>query len=572
MTNISGALLLTVIALIAVYLSRQRNQSKSVADIEADMAHSPVYEISQSDIETGTYRIDKPGKYVLKSDLVFDPNPANAGMPLPGDKRYSPRSFILGFFAVICVEAPNVWIDLNGHTISQSPRHALRQRFCSLIELANSPFISKQGPGDFGILDRPANGCIIENGTLGLSSHHGIHGNRVRNCVIRNLTIRDFEVCGIALNGGHSNYIDKCTVGPNQRYVPVNSAYSAAVFTLRAARHWKGLDRDVMDRLHDRVLKVEREVLESGVSSDEVFGNPGGIADGNNYGILVHTPGVAINDFIDEKHKGKYTSNIQITNTHVKDIATRAIEVLGICENKGAMTDFSGSVFRIGKVVDNEGKYAGDELSELQLDMAAKAQFQKHLNKRFLGKNNITQSLVTWARSGVPLEEYMREHGMKFKVFGDSMFHMQKGVFGIRVDGTKDMLIDNVNVSGIVNDADNSMVESLPEDLVQIMDHQRRPEYEGTTSIGINFSHCHDVNMINVHVTDVNSTRGLSAGIRTLNAVSHINVQKSDVSDVFGPAGSYSLWIEEYENEADTFSITGLSTELPVHRQMEEDR
>ena len=45
----------------------------------------------------------------------------------------------------------------------------------------------------------------IKNGTLGKSSHHGIHGNNMSNILIENLLIEDFEVAGIALNGGETD-------------------------------------------------------------------------------------------------------------------------------------------------------------------------------------------------------------------------------------------------------------------------------------------------------------------------------------------------------------------------------
>ena len=58
--------------------------------------------------------------------------------------------YTLGFFAAITIECNNVVIDLNGKSIRQSNEFYLKQRFFSIIELASSPFIPKQGPAHFG--------------------------------------------------------------------------------------------------------------------------------------------------------------------------------------------------------------------------------------------------------------------------------------------------------------------------------------------------------------------------------------------------------------------------------------
>ena len=101
-------------------------------------------------------------------------------------------------------ESDNVIIDLNGKTIKQSALHNIEQReiLCTYKRIESSPFIPNQGPGDFGkTIKIPKNVCIM-NGTLGLSSHHGIHGNKMENVVIHNVVFKDFEVAAVALNGG----------------------------------------------------------------------------------------------------------------------------------------------------------------------------------------------------------------------------------------------------------------------------------------------------------------------------------------------------------------------------------
>merc|ERR1719171_1326365 len=62
---------------------------------------------------------------------------------------------------------------------------------------------------------RAATYVTINKCELGLSSHHGIHGNNAIGVTIKNGLIKDFEVAGIALNGGHTVTIEDMTVGPS---------------------------------------------------------------------------------------------------------------------------------------------------------------------------------------------------------------------------------------------------------------------------------------------------------------------------------------------------------------------
>ena len=152
--------------------------------------------LNQSDFNYGTYRITSPGVYKLSEDIVFNPNPGtfdidtkiftddNDWMPKSNQSTKFPSNpFRLGFFAAITVESNNVVIDLNGKNIIQSRAHYLQQRFYSHIELANQPFISTQGPAKFGNSFFAPTNVKIKNGYLGLSSHHGIHGNGMKNII-----------------------------------------------------------------------------------------------------------------------------------------------------------------------------------------------------------------------------------------------------------------------------------------------------------------------------------------------------------------------------------------------------
>jgi hypothetical protein len=142
-----------------------------------------VVEVDENDFANGTLRITRPCLIRFKENVKFNPNrpktwldkdgivttdfekavaldparhldwfptsdvPSNVALYLTGDVVDAYR---LGFFAALTIEAEGVIIDLNGYALSQHEEHALVQRFFSLIELADQPFVPKKGPVHFG--------------------------------------------------------------------------------------------------------------------------------------------------------------------------------------------------------------------------------------------------------------------------------------------------------------------------------------------------------------------------------------------------------------------------------------
>ncbi|CAK0824343.1 unnamed protein product [Prorocentrum cordatum] len=96
-----------------------------------------------------------------------------------------------------------------------------KQRFFSIIELGSAPFIAGQGPPQFAngmVTSAPlvsARNVSIRNCVLGLSSHHGIHGNDIDGVTIENLIIKEFEAGGVALNGASNVLLQNLDIGPS---------------------------------------------------------------------------------------------------------------------------------------------------------------------------------------------------------------------------------------------------------------------------------------------------------------------------------------------------------------------
>ena len=69
-----------------------------------------------------------------------------------------------------------------------------QQRWFTTIALATQYFLSRQGFGNFGGDPKMASNVEVNNGILGLTSHHGIHGNYNNNNIkIPDITVKHFE-------------------------------------------------------------------------------------------------------------------------------------------------------------------------------------------------------------------------------------------------------------------------------------------------------------------------------------------------------------------------------------------
>ena len=217
--------LLTLILLVPIYVAE---------DSSCD------YYLSQSDFQDGTVRITESGDYCLTEDIVFNPlsecplGPNSEGCyfptnetTFPGSTSFKDGAYALGFFAAIAIETSDVTLDLNGHRIEWGFELYLQQRFGSVIEIANSPFLPGVGPGtNFGLSDFVyTDSVVIQNGTIGLNSHHGIHSNGASNVVIRDIHFVDFEVAAIQLNGFTDATMENLDIGPSLTEVPLTGLY-----------------------------------------------------------------------------------------------------------------------------------------------------------------------------------------------------------------------------------------------------------------------------------------------------------------------------------------------------------
>lgn len=460
------------------------NNNKELYKFNENTPYSQIF-ITNNSFKNGTLRITTPGRYTLLENIIFNPNEDNDFKPTKKqieNKIYPTRiegAYNLGFFAAITIESNDVVLDLNGHYIRQSPLHNLQQRFYSHIELANAPFIPKQGPAQFSNENnyRSTNYCLIENGILGLSSHHGIHGNGMKNVLIRNLNIIDFEVAAIALNGAKNSAIKNINVEGASKDIPVLSTYSQSRFiipfldivkkidpkaTLEIHSGTKTIDQ-IKNELNDALEKTKQEFINNKEITNKLFLNKTKLYDGNIYGIVLNTNGVVINDFITKRsEKSLGNENIYLENINIKNIISEPLEIIGVNPQKlkdpklerlrlirameqsayGGKTQVGpvGDVFQIENNMENF-IYKENVLANAQLIVSK-------YNKDKIGTSNISDEILEWVKKGDDINNYLNDE-LYFTSGGDSMAHVMKGNIGLFISAGKNIVTRNVNIDNI---------------------------------------------------------------------------------------------------------------------------
>uniref|UniRef100_A0A6C0C4A9 Uncharacterized protein n=1 Tax=viral metagenome TaxID=1070528 RepID=A0A6C0C4A9_9ZZZZ len=464
--------------------------NKEYYSFNNNKSYSIIY-LSQNSFDKGTVRITKPGHYILKENITFHPNPDNDFQPNISSIRNGQYpvgkdgAYHLGFFAAITIETKDVILDLNGFTIKQSREHNIQQRFFSTIELANAPFIPKQGPSSFSNKDNyiAANNVLIKNGKLGLSSHHGIHGNNMSRIVLSDLVITNFEVAAIAMNGATNSIVKNIKINGISQDIPLLSTYSQGRFirtflkkvkkenpnaSLNVYSGHKSID-DIINELNASLDYTKNEVLNNReLSKDNIFKNENKLYDGNAYGIVLNVNGVVINKMITERTDTmKGNENIYLENIDIENIITEPVEIVGlslkkevnpskekmrafIVENSPAYGGKSqvgpiGDVFEIEKTITVNNRYKENVLSNAQLIIS------KYINDENNGTSNIIPEIINWVENGTSLITEMNKSDIGFTYGGDSMGHHMKGNIGLFISGGKDISIKNLNINGVIS-------------------------------------------------------------------------------------------------------------------------
>lgn len=223
-------------------------------------------------------------------------------------------------------------------------RFYIQQRFFSMIELAAKPFLPHQGASTWGLTEvYYANNVEIKGpGYIGLSSHHGIHGNDAQNVYIHDLNIRYFDVAGLACNGCTFVRIENVIVGPQNNEIPTLGRYThSRAFIPRLKQlydnygneeiQFYGREKTSISDLCQRMVNqmdmiyfnyINGEDYDDNdkewIAAQKIFENPTGWMDGgSSYGIVINGGGAAVVGI-----------GTRITNTN--NIILNNVEIFGI--------------------------------------------------------------------------------------------------------------------------------------------------------------------------------------------------------------------------------------------------
>lgn len=494
-----------------------------------------VTRLNSSDFSGGTLRLRNSGHYELTEDVEFEPHaPGMSWSHIPPDSTSYPQKagYFLGFFAAITIEADGVTLDCNGHEIKMSSRFHKLQRFFSIIELGSSPFPLGQGPPQFAsdlTTSEPpvfARNVVIKNCKLGLSAHHSIHGNDNTGVTVENVQMYDFEVAGVALNGGSDVELEGLNIGPSLQGT-FRAGLSAAIFldhlgttlmeTHRATRrakqgtnvHFRGKQTrvvNVLSRLQAQG-KLFLEGAESGL--DRAVGDGSELPDGSAiYGILLHRSGLAINRLgfcgDDTDIADKRVSNIRLKNIVIEGLSVKVDQVVKTVIDGKPVTGPSGDVFQVTAAWDPTDcyRYKGNVITDAQL---ALGKVCKNLAsvlsdaemKFYCGGANVPDIIHEWAAGTWTCEQTKDwakslidgTSSASLTCEGDAMAHFNKGAIGMRLGFQENIWATGVTIKDVANEGTANASPWC---------NVTGEPYQGLDVRGVSLAHMKDLNRIDV--------------------------------------------------------------------------
>jgi hypothetical protein len=144
------------------------------------------------------------------------------------------------------------------------------------------------------------------------------------------------------------------------------------------------------------------------------------------------------------------------------------------------------------------------------------------------------EHIVNWSRGQLSLHELVAEHGYRYVRNGDTMFHVNKGVVSVRVDGARNVCLSRVRITDSCNTGKPGVVRALPGETsgeaaayVSAEDgghpaQGKQYGFMGADTRALSIAGSDGVYLHDVDVKDVHAYRGFSRGIDVFNGAKHI--------------------------------------------------
>ena len=192
------------------------------------------------------------------------------------------------------------------------------------------------------------------------------------------------------------------------------------------------------------------------------------------------------------------------------------------------------------KVIDNKYYYQGNSLSDLQIEIVQLIKDNNNL-KSFLGNFNIDEGMLAWKRNSDSyfqhntnsLIGYQKLDNYNYEILanGDSMFHVNKGTFGIKVDGLNSSEFKNIHISNVIS-------EGIKGSLLAGKYQKSHPKqnqlngYQGCFLYGLGINASEDVKLDNINITNLESKFGSSYGLSVTGESNKIEIVDSKVDNI----------------------------------------
>lgn len=533
-----------------------------------------VVELYQTDFDSGTLRIHTPGMFVFKEDVFFNPNPAYDHMPTMSQSEYADPAYRMGFFAGITVESDDVLIDLDDHTFGQSEAHALQQRFFFLIELNDQPFLTAEGPMNFGNDVTFVKNVIVRNGVLGPTAHHGIHGNGGKKIFVHDVDIVEKEVAGIALNGFTDVVLQRVTVS-GMRSVAVLGTYAQSrgvgQFADLALALSAGSNpteeanlQSALTTLRTLMGEVYSDMITDGLGyinctahpdACDLFDNPTRLPDGGiTYGILFNSLGVSVLGFGEgtpqEGGDVKFGGDIYMLDCDIKKQAgspNEIIALVNVTSGKIQHGPTGGIIRALEWATGVNGDYSGTAQSEVQI-LLAKLVRKLPANKQvYFSRMVIDDGVIDWYDGVRSLTDLITSGDFRFMQNGDAQAHVLKGSIGIRIERSNGVCLNGINVDGIINTAERCQEgpfygQTEPDFCPQASGngHPAQGHYsccQRSDARGISVVESSGVRMRDVDISNVTSIHAWARGIDIFHKAKRVSVIDTDISEIYAAPG-----------------------------------
>jgi len=256
--------------------------------------------------------------------------------------------------------------------------------------------------------------------------------------------------------------------------------------------------------------------------------------------MVFHPIGPAVDSFWHEEPwpltYANATGNIVMHRVYIDNVHTHVVEVVALSSPQhGVLRGPAGDVIRLQdslhklEILDvADGTYVPNALSEAQRAFAeAAALMPPFLQERFFTLS-FTPGVLAWMRGDINFADLLTQHDYSIIRNGDTMFHVNKGAMGIRIDGATNVCLDEVSIENVTNTADTGFMTALPGEVAPI--HYVGPEdgghpaqgplqrgFMGADSRGLSIAATNNTTVRNVVVKNVFARLGVSRGLQVFN-------------------------------------------------------